>query len=213
MTPDRIATESLLRTGHRAFSASRSGLARQRTRTGTAMNAIVSTAMTASLANRMPDLLCAQRAAFLREGAPTLAQRRADLQKLKSAILARQPEIEAALRQDFGHRSTYETAAMEILPLIQGIKYQRRKLRSWMRPQRRHVPMTFQPARAWVEYQPLGVVGIMSPWNYPVSLALMPLATALAAGFERHFVKPLDPSSLSDILSASHRAPRSSPGR
>ena len=65
MTPDRIATESLLRTGHRAFSASRSGLARQRTRTGTAMNAIVSPAMTASLASRMQDLLVTQRAAFL----------------------------------------------------------------------------------------------------------------------------------------------------
>lgn len=163
------------------------------------MNAILSPAITASFASRMRDRLAIQRAAFLRDGAPTLTQRRADLLKLKSAILARQPEIEAALRQDFGHRSTHETAAMEILPIIQGINYQRRKLRRWMRPQRRHVPMTFQPARAWVEYQPLGVVGIMSPWNYPVSLALMPLATALAAG-NRAMIKPSEFTPASSAL-------------
>jgi coniferyl-aldehyde dehydrogenase len=133
--------------------------------------------------------LAAQRAAFLREGPPALAARRADLAKLKAAILARQADIERVLRADFGHRSSHETAIMEVLPLIQGIDYQRRRLRQWMRPERRHVPLHFQPARAWVSYQPLGVVGIMAPWNYPVGLALMPLATAIGAG-NRAMIKP-----------------------
>lgn len=163
------------------------------------MNAIDSSATITSSASPMQDLLAIQKAAFLRDDTPTLAQRRADLLKLKSAILARQPEIEAALRQDFGHRSTHETAIMEILPLIQGINYQRRNLRRWMRPQRRHVPMTFQPARAWVAYQPLGVVGVMAPWNYPLSLALMPLATAIAAG-NRAMIKPSEFAPASSAL-------------
>jgi coniferyl-aldehyde dehydrogenase len=126
--------------------------------------------------------LVAQRAAFLRDGPPTLTQRKADLAKLKAAILARQADIDRALRADFGHRSPHETAIMEVMSLIQGIDYQRRHLRKWMRPERRHVAMHFQPARAWVSYQPLGVIGIMAPWNLPVSLALMPLATAIATG-------------------------------
>ena len=163
------------------------------------MNAIDSTAVTLSSTGAMLDRLATQRAAFLRDGTPTLAQRRADLLKLKSAILGRQAEIEAALRQDFGHRSTHETAIMEILPVIQGINYQRRHLRRWMRPERRHVPITFQPARAWVAYQPLGVIGIMSPWNYPVSLALMPLATAIAAG-NRAMIKPSEFTPASSAL-------------
>lgn len=133
--------------------------------------------------------LAAQRTAFLHDGPPTLTQRKADLAKLKAAILSRRADIERALRADFGHRSPHETAIMEVLPLIQGIDYQRRRLRKWMRPERRHVPPHFQPARAWVSYQPLGVIGIMAPWNYPIGLTLMPLATAIAAG-NRAMIKP-----------------------
>lgn len=140
-------------------------------------------------ARPLAALLAAQRAAFLRDGTPTLTRRRADLARLKVAVLARRKAIEAALKADFGHRSTYETALMEVLSLVQGINYQRRRLRRWMRPERRHVPLHFQPASAWVQYQPLGVIGILSPWNFPVSLALMPLATALAAG-NRAMIKP-----------------------
>ena len=133
--------------------------------------------------------LAAQRTAFSRDGPPTLAQRKANLAKLRGAIVARRADIEKALHLDFGHRSSHETALMEVLPMIQAIDYQRRHLRNWMSPERRHVPMHFQPGRAWVSYQPLGVIGIVAPWNYPVSLALMPLATALAAG-NRAMIKP-----------------------
>jgi coniferyl-aldehyde dehydrogenase len=68
------------------------------------------------------------------------------------------------------------------VPVIQSIKYLRGNLKSWMRPQKRNVELEFRPARARVVYQPLGVVGIISPWNFPIGLSLVPLATAIAAG-------------------------------
>ena len=138
--------------------------------------------LSTSTAVSLSDRLARQRQAFLREGAPSLKQRRADLAKLKRALGARKAEIEAALKVDFGHRSTHETAIMEMMPVVQGINYLSRNLRRWMRPTRRHVAMHFQPARSYIIYQPLGVIGIMAPWNYPLALAVMPLATALAAG-------------------------------
>jgi coniferyl-aldehyde dehydrogenase len=134
-------------------------------------------------------LLEKQRAAFLLGGPPTLAERIADLTKLKTALLARRNEFAAAVDADFGHRSSYETMIMEIVPLVQGIDYLKRNLRAWMRPRRRRVGVNFLPGKARVLFQPLGVVGIMSPWNYPLSLTLMPLATAIAAG-NRAIIKP-----------------------
>lgn len=138
---------------------------------------------------RLSRILSLQRAGFLQDGPPSLGQRRANLRKLRGAIVGRRREIEGALNKDFGHRSRHETAIMEILPLVMGIDYLHSNLRSFMRPTRRHValPMRFGSAR--IEYQPLGVIGIMAPWNYPFSLALMPLATALAAG-NRAMIKP-----------------------
>ena len=137
----------------------------------------------------MADLLARQRAAFLRDGPPGLRQRRNSLRALKAAILARRVEIEDALIADFGHRSRHETTAMEVMTVVHGINYLHRNLRRFMRPSRRHVPLHFMVGSARVDYQPLGVIGIMSPWNYPFSLALMPLATALAAG-NRALIKP-----------------------
>jgi coniferyl-aldehyde dehydrogenase len=137
----------------------------------------------------LSGLLGKQRAAFLRDGPPSAAQRRADLLKLKKALRANRPAIEAAVSKDFGYRSAYETRIMEIIPVIQAINYLRRNLAKWMRPERRNVSMHFLPGRARVVYQPLGVIGIVSPWNYPMSLALTPLVNAMAAG-NRVMLKP-----------------------
>jgi coniferyl-aldehyde dehydrogenase len=135
------------------------------------------------------SLLSQQRAAFLRDGPPSAAQRRADLLKLKRALLARRPEFEAAISADFGYRSAYETRIMEVIPLIQAVNYLRRNVAKWMRPERRRVALHFLPGRARVYYQPVGVIGIVSPWNYPLSLAVMPLLSAIAAG-NRAILKP-----------------------
>jgi coniferyl-aldehyde dehydrogenase len=138
---------------------------------------------------RLNRILTQQRAAFLRDGAPGPAKRRADLLKLKRALLARRKQFEAAIDADFGHRPAHETAIMEFVPAIQGIDYLRAHLRRWMRPRRRSVAIHFRPGVAKVLHQPLGVVGVISPWNYPMGLCIMPLATALAAG-NRAMIKP-----------------------
>jgi coniferyl-aldehyde dehydrogenase len=161
---------------------------------------VASSAAAGVATDRLADILSRQREAFLRDGAPTLAARKADLLRLKNAVRARLPEFAQTLQADFQGRSARETAILEGVALVQGINYLRRNLKRWMRPQKRHVEMHFVPGRARVVYQPLGVVGILSPWNFPVGLSLMPLATAIAAG-NRAMIKPseLTPAT-SDLL-------------
>ncbi|OAJ67091.1 coniferyl aldehyde dehydrogenase [Gluconobacter cerinus] len=134
-------------------------------------------------------ILARQRAAFLQGGPPDLKQRRTDLRRLKAEILKRRTDIVRALKSDFGQRSERESAIVELIPLVQSINYMISNLGRWMKPERRHVSAYFQCGRAWVIRQPVGVVGIIAPWNYPVSLALVPLATAIAAG-NRVMLKP-----------------------
>jgi len=137
----------------------------------------------------MRELLHRQRSAFLRDGSPSVARRRADLDTLGAAVRAHRQQLVAAVNADFGHRSGQETSYMDLMPIVEGIRYLRRNLDRWVRPEPRDVGLHFRPGSNRVVYQPLGVVGIISPWNYPVTLALMPLATALAAG-NRAMIKP-----------------------
>ena len=145
--------------------------------------------MTSTDAATMRALLDAQRSAFLLEGPPPLARRREDLDTLATAIRARREELGDAINADFGHRSHQETSYMDLAPVVEGIRYLRRNLERWTQPEAREVALHFKPGSNRVVYQPLGVVGIMSPWNYPVALAMMPLATAIAAG-NRAMIKP-----------------------
>jgi coniferyl-aldehyde dehydrogenase len=151
--------------------------------------------------------LALQRAAFLRNGPPTLKQRRRDLKKLKDAILARQDAFVAALDADFGHRARQESQMLDLGSTVGGTNYLYSNLRRFMRPERRHVEAIFKPASATVVYQPLGVVGIVAPWNFPVSLSLTPLATALAAG-NRAMLKPSEMTPATTELLASLRTGR-----
>ena len=137
----------------------------------------------------LSEQLQAQRAAQRRDGAPPPARRRSDLARLRSALLARREAFARCISADFGHRSAYETQLADVLPVVHGIDYLRRHVRGWMRPERRAVALHFRPGRARVIHQPLGVVGIIAPWNYPLALSLMPLATAIAAG-NRAMLKP-----------------------
>ena len=138
---------------------------------------------------RFATLLAAQRAAYLRSGAPSLAQRRSDLKRFKAALIEQRRDIEEAVSSDFGNRSRHETAMMEVLGVVQGIDYLDRNLRRFMRPSRRRTALQLRMGSNHVEYQPLGVVGVISPWNYPVNLSLMPVVTAIAAG-NRVMLKP-----------------------
>ena len=137
----------------------------------------------------MAALLERQRAAFVGEGPPGLDERKRRLKRLRAAVLAHRAAIGEAISADFGHRSRHETDLMEVLGVVQAIDYLSRKLRRFMKPERRHVGLFYRAGRAHVEYQPKGVVGVMAPWNYPFSLTMIPLATALAAG-NRAMLKP-----------------------
>jgi len=129
------------------------------------------------------------KSAYRRAPVPTYEERIERLDRLMRAVRARQDEIADVINRDFGNRSVRETKLAEVLMLLDAIKYLRKNLKAWMRPEKRHVSMTYKPARARVHRQPLGVVGVISPWNYPLQLALGPMATALAAG-NRVMIKP-----------------------
>jgi coniferyl-aldehyde dehydrogenase len=131
----------------------------------------------------------AQKRAFAEEGPPGATRRHALLERLEKALLSYRTDIAQAISEDFGHRSTDETELLELVPSIKAIRHAKTHLVRWMRPERRRVALTMQPAKAWVEYQPLGIIGIISPWNYPLFLAASPLADALAAG-NRAMIKP-----------------------
>jgi len=129
----------------------------------------------------LPALLHTLRTAW-QTHRPSLAQRREDLHRLRAALKARLPEMAAAISADFGHRSTDESRIADGMTVLGEIDHLCRHLRGWMRPRRVGVGWRFWPARAQIRPVPLGVVGVIAPWNYPVNLALIPLATAIAAG-------------------------------
>jgi aldehyde dehydrogenase (NAD+)/coniferyl-aldehyde dehydrogenase len=125
--------------------------------------------------------------ARLREAAagdsnPDWRRRDAWLDALERLLRENMPAIAEAIRSDFGNRSLHETQLLELFPSFEAIRHARRHLKSWMRPERRAVSMWFLPGRARVLHQPLGVVGVIVPWNYPLYLAVGPLVAALAAG-------------------------------
>ncbi len=124
-----------------------------------------------------------------RKQKPDYAQRMADLDRLKAAVKARMGEMAEAVRADFGHRSEHETLLADGMTVLGEIDHLRKHLRSWMKPKRAGVGWRLWPASARIRHEAVGVVGVMSPWNYPVNLALVPLATAIAAG-NHVFVKP-----------------------
>lgn len=137
----------------------------------------------------MTETLHRQRAAFLRDGPPTRTERRRDLRRLRAIVLEHRCAIEQAIDADFGHRSRHETDLMELVGVVQAIDYLTRNLHRFMRTEKRHVSLIYQGGRAHVTYQPKGVIGVMAPWNYPFSLVMIPLATAIAAG-NRVMIKP-----------------------
>lgn len=123
-----------------------------------------------------------QQQSYNKQPYPTAKERIANLEKLKHAIIEHQDELADAIYSDFSCRSKDETRIAEVMVTVQGINYLIKHLKSWMRPSNRHVGMLFMPSSNQVMYQPLGIVGIIVPWNYPLQLALAPLAVALAAG-------------------------------
>ncbi|MDH3588907.1 MAG: coniferyl aldehyde dehydrogenase [Gammaproteobacteria bacterium] len=134
-------------------------------------------------------LFTEQKQAFRESPNPPLAERRTHLQQLAKILVRDQEILAAAISADFGHRAAAETLSAEIMVSLEGLRYASRRLRRWMRPKRVSVGRMMLSTRAWKEYQPKGVVGIIAPWNYPLLMVTGPLIYALAAG-NRVLIKP-----------------------
>jgi acyl-CoA reductase-like NAD-dependent aldehyde dehydrogenase len=132
-----------------------------------------------------PDLdaqFARHRQAFARQPFPPAAERIGLLDRLEALVKEHAGEWAEAISRDFGGRSPHETQLLEIFPSLEAIRHARRHLRRWMKPQRRPTSLWFLPGSSTVVPQPLGVAGIVVPWNYPLYLAIGPLVPALAAG-------------------------------
>lgn len=140
-------------------------------------------------AAELSGILDRMRAAARKSGPPDYDARIEHLDKLERAILAKKHELAKAVSMDYGNRSKHETLGGELLVILNEIKHTRAHLHEWMETEAREVSWMFLPARAEVVMQPVGVVGIVSPWNYPLQLSLAPLVGALAAG-NRVILKP-----------------------
>lgn len=131
---------------------------------------------------RLQELFARQKEAYRKSPMPSADQRIGHLKALKSITIKYQDQLAAAVNEDFSGRSKDETLLAEILTSVEGINMAIKKTRKWMKPSKRSVGMLFAPAKNEVRYQPLGVIGIIVPWNYPIFLALGPLVAALSAG-------------------------------
>ncbi len=132
--------------------------------------------------DRLLSLFERQRKAFQANPYPNGEERQQWLEALHDVLASNKQPLIEAISHDFGNRSADETRLAELMPSLHGIHYAKRHLQRWMKPSRRRVGLAFQPASAKVVYQPLGVVGIIVPWNYPLYLAIGPMIGALAAG-------------------------------
>ncbi len=131
---------------------------------------------------RMHEIFERQRRAFAAQPYPELAQRKARLNALKQVLRRYQNVIVDAVSADFGCRSGPETRLVEILGPVLEANHAIASMRRWAKPSRRHAELLFLINRVWVSYQPKGVVGVITPWNFPLYLSLGPLIAAIAAG-------------------------------
>ena len=143
----------------------------------------MNTALQQPVAATLQAALARQRDAYHRQPFPRLEERRQDLKQLARFVKENQDALVDAVSADYGHRSRHETMLTEIAPVLAAIRHNLKHLRGWMRPQRRHVDrLSFGLASNRVIPQPLGVVGVIVPWNFPINLSLSPLACIFAAG-------------------------------
>ncbi len=134
-------------------------------------------------ASELKQALDVQRQAYLANPVPDYDSRKRDLEQLKAMINDNVDAIIEAINTDYGNRSRHESIFAEIIAALDGISDNIKHLKKWMKVQRRHVDKTmFFGAKNRVIPQPLGVVGIIVPWNFPVNLSFLPLAAAFAAG-------------------------------
>jgi coniferyl-aldehyde dehydrogenase len=140
----------------------------------------------------MHEVLSRQRLAHLKMGAPPAEKRIEWLDRAIALLVDHKDAIAEALREDFGHRSVHATLLTDVSGSIAPLKFAKENVRKWMKREKRKVTpaiLGLFGAKAFIEYQPKGVVGIISPWNFPVNLTFTPLAGVFAAG-NRAMIKP-----------------------
>ena len=139
--------------------------------------------------DEMKKILSNQKALFINEPNIAWLKRKENLKKLGSIIKDHESDFINAISKDFGNRASEETIIAEMLVIQGGINHALKHTPKWMRTRKAPTALQFKPAYNRVIPQPLGVIGIMSPWNYPLQLAVMPLIGALGAG-NRAMIKP-----------------------
>ena len=119
---------------------------------------------------------------FLKNSYPLIAERRDNLLALKRLLQTRASDLARVINADFSHRANAETLFLEVAPAIKAIEYCIANLCKWTKPRKRHIAWYLKPSKACLIAQPLGVIGVIAPWNYPIYLSIVPLVYALAAG-------------------------------
>lgn len=143
----------------------------------------------------------AQRAAYQAEPYPSAELRRDRVKRLIALLETHEKAFAEAISSDFGHRSVHETKMAEVFVSVASMRHTARHVGRWMRAKRVPTALHFAPAHNRLIRQPLGVVGVVSPWNYPVQLALVPASAALAAG-NRVMIKPSEQTPATSALLA-----------
>ena len=142
--------------------------------------------------SQMQSILDRQRAAYLAEGIVTSETRIDRLERAVRVVKKHQKVFVQAMNEDFGHRSEHQSLFTDVASSIGPLRHAQQNLKRWQKKDKRKVTpgiLALLGAKAWVEYQPLGVVGVISPWNFPVNLTFTPLAGVLSAG-NRCMIKP-----------------------
>lgn len=135
------------------------------------------------LSTELEAVLQSQRTAYFARPVPSLNERKADLLKLKTYLLENKDGIVAAIHADYGNRSMHETLLTELVPTLSEIDHAIGHVKKWMKPQRRQVDLrNYLGASNRVIPQPLGVVGCIVPWNFPINLTFVPLVSIFSAG-------------------------------
>jgi coniferyl-aldehyde dehydrogenase len=141
---------------------------------------------------RMKGVLARQKAAHIKDGPPSAAKRIEWIDRAIGLLVDNREAIVEALREDFGHRSIHTSQFADVSGSIGPLKHAKQHVRGWMKRERRKVTpaiLGLFGAKAYIEFQPKGVVGVISPWNFPFNLTFTPLAGIFAAG-NRAMIKP-----------------------
>ncbi|HWA31491.1 MAG TPA: coniferyl aldehyde dehydrogenase [Rhizomicrobium sp.] len=156
------------------------------------MSAAEARPMMSDSESRMRQVLERQKQAHIKDGPPSAEKRIEWLDRAIGLLVSHKDEIADALREDFGHRSVDASLFTDVSGSIGPLKHAKANLKTWMKREKRKVEpalLGLFGARAWIDYQPKGTIGVISPWNFPFNLTFTPLAGIFAAG-NRAMIKP-----------------------